>query len=83
MDTRYRSRFEVWNARPWVRGLSVAILGAILGVNAVVITIAGLHRNNGHVDVFLGLVWLLSLVGFVILVRLWRATVMPRRQSPP
>ena len=82
MNTRYRSRFEEWNARPWVRGLSVVVLAVILSGNAVAITIARLHRDGGHIDFFLGLIWLLSLVGLAVLVRLWRATVTPRRPSP-
>jgi len=75
---QYRSRLHRLGAPPWLRGVFVLILAAILIGNLVFFTLGLLGSSSSRRYVVLCVVWIIAIVGLVLLVRLWRAMV-PRR----
>ena len=79
MATRYVSRLEQLGAPPWVRGLGVVVLALILVGNLALITVSWAPRGSGRVYAVLATLWILALIALRLLLRLWRATVSPKR----
>jgi predicted membrane channel-forming protein YqfA (hemolysin III family) len=79
MVTRYVSRLEKLGVPPWVRGIGVVVLVLILVGNLALITFSLAPRGDARVYAILVFLWILALVALLFLLRLWRATVSPRR----
>jgi cytochrome c biogenesis factor len=75
----HRSNFERWGAPPWVRGLAIALLGAILVANLGVITHAWIHDSERRTALLV--LWLASLVILLLLIRRWKAVVLGSSRS--
>jgi hypothetical protein len=80
--TKDVSRLEKLRTPPtWVRGLYVAVLSLAVVGNLAVITLSWAPQGGPRIYAALVFLWILALVALLFLLRLWRATVWPRRQS--
>jgi hypothetical protein len=82
MVTGNVSRLERLRAPPpWVRGLYVVVLALGVVGNFALITFSWAPHGGARIYALLAFLWILALVALLLLLRLWRATVWPRRQS--
>ena len=79
---QYVSRLQKMGVPRWARGLAILFLAAALVGNLALYTLSTMREGGGRHSVSIALLWLLCIIGLVMLVRLWRATVMPG-SSPP
>jgi hypothetical protein len=75
MSDEYITQAQRFRIPTWVRGAAVGLLGAGLIGNLGLITYSMWPELDAAKKLWLGLFWILGLIGFVILVRLWNHAV--------
>ena len=81
MPDPYVSHLHRFGARKWLQKVAVLILFLIAMVNLILVSIGLLGGSRPHGNLLLFLLWVMGIIGFVMLARLWRALVR-RRRSP-
>ena len=81
MVIRNVSRLEKFRTPPlWVRGLYVVVLAMGVVGNFALIAFSWASHGSARNYALLAFLGILALVALLFLLRLWRATVWPRRQ---
>jgi hypothetical protein len=81
MVSRNVSRLErLRTPPPWVRGFYVVVLALGVIGNFALITFSWASHGGARNYALLAFLGILAIVALLFLLRLWRATVRPRRQ---